>query len=88
MEVFGLRDYFDHSPIVPLRQFPPHGFETEFGQTPFRSAIPDCFLLEPYPFTRPKRFHITLFVFGTVDPVRITATLHFEFQKSIYIIDE
>jgi len=39
------RDHFGHCPIILLSQFPKHGFETEFGQTPFGSIIPDRFLL-------------------------------------------
>jgi len=45
LQFFELRDYCVHSPIVTLRQIPPHGVETEFGQAPVRSVIPHCFLL-------------------------------------------
>jgi len=44
IEFFGLRNYFGHISIIPLRQFPPHGDETEFGQTMFGGIKPDCFL--------------------------------------------
>jgi len=43
IQLFRLRDYFGHISIVPVRQFPPHEVETEFGQTPFGSIIPDRF---------------------------------------------
>lgn len=45
IQIFGLRNYLGHFSIVLLRQFPPHGVETEFVQTRFGSDIPECFLL-------------------------------------------
>ena len=34
LEVFGLRNNFCLRPVIPLRQFSPHGIEADFGQTP------------------------------------------------------
>jgi len=45
IKIFGILNYFGHQSIVSLGQFAPHGVETEFGQTPFGSVIPDCFLI-------------------------------------------
>jgi len=38
VEFFGLQNNFCLRPVVPVRQFPPNGFEAEFGQTPLCSV--------------------------------------------------
>ena len=35
VQVFGLRNNFCLRPVIPLRQFSPHGIKAEFGQTTF-----------------------------------------------------
>jgi len=45
IQVFGLLNYLGHGSIVSLRQFAPHGFEAQFGQTAFGGVIPDRFLI-------------------------------------------
>ena len=45
IQVFRLLNYFSHHSIVNLRQFAPHGVETEFGQTPFGGVTPDHFFI-------------------------------------------
>ena len=74
--------------FVALRQFTPHGGETEFGEALLGSVILERLLIQPYHFAVPKRVHISVLVFGTLDPAGITASLRFQFQKSVNIGDE
>jgi len=38
VQFLGFRNFLSLRPIVPLGQFPPHGVETQFGQTWFCSV--------------------------------------------------
>ena len=84
IEFFGFGDYLSHSPIVSLRQLPPHRVEAEFGQTPFRGVKLHTLPIQSYAFALPEQFYITIFVLGASN----TASFGFQFQEAINVVHE
>ena len=84
----GICDDLSFGPVILLRQLAPHKIQTQFGEAAFSCVRFHVVSIESEALASVEIGDVAILVFWGSNPARVSASLHLQLEKGIYVLDK